>query len=132
VHCANYALEISNPIAEFGLYQIWMYNHYPKHRYLTFCTPECAQAIDAYLNYPQKFLSLHYNRSITHPENDEDFALVEAEQIYEKMLENGTNRIVTNLSDNISAVSTFAQAFHPNFDTIDNNTNNTTKALCDN
>ena len=42
-------------ITEFGLYRIWMYNRYRKHRYLTFCTPECAAAIDEYLDYRQKF-----------------------------------------------------------------------------
>jgi integrase len=40
---------------EFGLYLIWVYNRYRKDRYFTFCTPECAAAIDAYLNYRRKF-----------------------------------------------------------------------------
>ena len=59
--------------------------------------------------------------------------MVEAERLYDKILENITNKVVTNLSDNISSVSTFArqelreeQAFHPNFDRIENNTNNIT------
>jgi hypothetical protein len=78
---------------------------------------------------PQKFLSLHYNRSTIHPENDEDLILVELEQLYEKILENTTNRVVTSLSENKSSMSAFAQeelrkgqAFHPNFDRIENNT----------
>lgn len=62
---------------------------------------------------------------------------MEAEQLYEKMLENITNRVATSLSNNISSVSTFAQqelggkqAFHPNFDTIENGLNYTTNAQC--
>jgi|GEM_PF-5577937 len=38
------------------------------------------------------------------PENNEEPLLVEAEQLYEKILENITNKVVTNLSDNISFV----------------------------
>jgi hypothetical protein len=64
---------------------------------------------------------------------------VEAEYLYEKMLENITNRVVTNLSDNISSVSTFAQkqlcreeGFHHNFEAIENDLNNTNNAMCDN
>jgi hypothetical protein len=56
------------------------------------------------------------------PENNEEPLLVEAEQLYEKILENITNKVVTNLSDYISFVSVFAQkelyveqAFHPKF-----------------
>jgi hypothetical protein len=74
---------------------------------------------------PQKFLSLHYNRSTIYPENDEDLALIDAEQLYEKMAENITNKVVTYLSDNISSMSVFAQnrlygeqAFHPNLTTF--------------
>jgi integrase len=40
---------------EFGLYMIWVYSYSKKHRYYTFCTPECASAIDAYLAYRKKF-----------------------------------------------------------------------------
>ena len=88
---------------------------------------------------PQKLLSLHYNRSTIHPENDEDLALVGAEQLYEKMLENFTNKVVTNLSDNVLPVSTFPQkrscgeqAFHPNFGATENGSNDTANALYDN
>ena len=42
-------------IDEFGIYLIWVYNRYRKDRYFTFCTPECASAIDAYLDYRRKF-----------------------------------------------------------------------------
>lgn len=42
-------------IDEFGLYLIWVYNWSRKDRYFTFCTPECAAAIDAYLDYRRKF-----------------------------------------------------------------------------
>jgi hypothetical protein len=58
---------------------------------------------------PQKFHSFYYNQSIIQPENDEEPILVEAEQLYEKMLENLTNKVVTSLIDNISSVSTFGQ-----------------------
>jgi hypothetical protein len=82
---------------------------------------------------PQKLLCLHYNRSTIHPENDEEPALVEAERLYEKMLENITNKVIIGLSDNTSSMSGYAQkelfgkqAFHPNFDRIENNANNTT------
>ena len=58
---------------------------------------------------PQKFHSFYYNQSTIQPENDQEPALVEAERLYEKMLENITNKVVTNLSDNISSMSSFAQ-----------------------
>jgi predicted transcriptional regulator len=58
---------------------------------------------------PQKFRLLYYNTSTIHPENDEDPVLVEAEGLYGKMLENIANKVVTNLSDDISSVSSFAQ-----------------------
>lgn len=35
--------------------------------------------------------------------------MVEAKQLYEKMLEKITNKVVTNLSDNISSMPSFAQ-----------------------
>jgi hypothetical protein len=44
---------------------------------------------------PQKFLSLHYNRSTIQPENSEEPVLVEADRLYAKMLENITNQAVT-------------------------------------
>ncbi len=56
---------------------------------------------------PQKFHAFYYNQSIMQPENDEPI-LVEAEQLYEKMLENLTNKVITTLSDNISSMSSFA------------------------
>jgi integrase len=42
-------------IDEFGLYMIWVYNRSRKDRYYTFCTIECAVAIDAYLDYRRSF-----------------------------------------------------------------------------
>jgi len=47
---------------------------------------------------PQKFHAFYYNQSTIQPENDEEPILVEAERLYEKMLENITNRAVTSLS----------------------------------
>ena len=41
-------------IDEFGLYLIWVYNNSRKDRYYTFCTPECADAIKAYLEYRER------------------------------------------------------------------------------
>lgn len=58
---------------------------------------------------PQKFHSYYYNRSTIQPENDEEPALVEAERLYGKMLENITNKVVTTLSDNLLSMSSFAQ-----------------------
>ena len=40
---------------EFGVYMIWAYNRSKADRYYTFCTPECASAIDTYLNYRRSF-----------------------------------------------------------------------------
>ena len=57
---------------------------------------------------PQKFHSFYYNQSTINPENEEEPALVEAERLYEKMLENITNKLVTDLIDNISSMSSFA------------------------
>ena len=59
--------------------------------------------------YPQKFHAFYYNQSIMQPENDEEPTLIEAERLYEKMLESVTNKVVTNLSDNLSSTSSFAQ-----------------------
>jgi integrase len=42
-------------IDEFGLYMIWVYSRSKNDRYYTFCTPECTEAINAYLDYRQKF-----------------------------------------------------------------------------
>ena len=42
-------------IDEFGVYLIWVYNRSKADRYYTFCTPECATAIDAYLDYRRSF-----------------------------------------------------------------------------
>jgi integrase len=42
-------------IAEYSLYKITVYANSPKDRYYTFCTPECAAAIDSYLGYRQRF-----------------------------------------------------------------------------
>jgi hypothetical protein len=42
-------------IEEFGLYMIWVYSWSKADRYYTFCTPECAATIDAYLNYRRSF-----------------------------------------------------------------------------
>jgi integrase len=39
---------------EFGLYLIWVYNRSNKDRYYTFCSPECAVAIDQYLKQRQQ------------------------------------------------------------------------------
>ena len=58
---------------------------------------------------PQKFHAFYYNQSAIQPENGEEPILVEAERLYEKMLENITNKVVTNLSDNISSMLPFAQ-----------------------
>jgi hypothetical protein len=69
------------------------------------------------------FHTFYYNQSTV--------ILGGAEQLYEKMLDNITNKVATSLSDNMLSMSTFAQnefslkqAFHPNFDTTENNTRN--------
>jgi hypothetical protein len=40
---------------EFGVYMIWTYNRSKADRYYTFCNPECAHAIDTYLDYRRSF-----------------------------------------------------------------------------
>lgn len=49
-------LQIDNikKIEEYELYLIWVYNRSGKARYYTFCTPECAVAIDEYLEYRKR------------------------------------------------------------------------------
>jgi hypothetical protein len=82
---------------------------------------------------PQKFSTFYYNQSTLQPAKNEEPILVEAEQLYEKMLESITNNVVTNLSDNMSYQPAFVQqecceerqAFHPSFDRVENNMNNT-------
>ena len=58
---------------------------------------------------PQKFHAFYYNQSTIQPENNEEPILVEAERLYEKMLENITNKVVINLNENNSSVSLFTQ-----------------------
>ena len=58
---------------------------------------------------PQKFHAFYYNQSTIQPENNEEPILVEAEGVYEKMLENFTNKVVTDLSDDISFMSSSTQ-----------------------
>ena len=58
---------------------------------------------------PEKFHSYYYNQSTIQPENDEEPALVEAERLYEKMLESLTNKVVINLNENNSSISSFPQ-----------------------
>lgn len=41
-------------IDEYGLYLIWVYSDSKADKYYTFCTPECAQAIDSYLEYRRR------------------------------------------------------------------------------
>ena len=53
--------------------------------------------------------TLNYNQSTIQPENVEEPILVEAEKLYEKMLENITNKVIVNWSNDISFVSSFAQ-----------------------
>ena len=43
---------------------------------------------------PQKFHAFYYNQSIIESENDEEPILVEAERLYERMLEKITNKVV--------------------------------------
>ena len=59
----------------------------------------------------QKFHAFYYNQSTIQPENNDEPALVEADRLYEKMLENITNKVVTNLnlSDNMSPIPSFSQ-----------------------
>lgn len=42
-------------IPNYNLYKITVYPNSPKDRYYTFCSPECASAIDSYLQYRQRF-----------------------------------------------------------------------------
>jgi len=42
-------------IPDYYLYKIVVYSNSPKDRYYTFCTPECAAAIDSYLQYRKRF-----------------------------------------------------------------------------
>ena len=58
---------------------------------------------------PQKFHAFYYNQSTIQPENDDEPALVEAERLYEKMLESITNKVVINLNENNSSISSFPQ-----------------------
>lgn len=42
-------------VDEYNIYKITVYANSPKDRYYTFCTPECAAAIDSYLAYRERF-----------------------------------------------------------------------------
>ena len=52
-HGALPFLKIKNlsKIEKYNLYQITVYQNSRKYNYKTFCTPECANLIDSYLNY---------------------------------------------------------------------------------
>jgi integrase len=54
---AIHVLQITDlvKVDAYGLYKIKVYANSPRDRYYTFCTPECAQAIDSYLQYRQRF-----------------------------------------------------------------------------
>lgn len=54
---ALYTLEIGHltRVSDYSLYKIWVYAASRRYRYYTFTTPECAKAIDAYLQYRQRF-----------------------------------------------------------------------------
>jgi integrase len=42
-------------IPDYNLYKIMVYSNSPPDRYYTFCSPECKQAIDNYLDYRRRF-----------------------------------------------------------------------------
>ena len=42
-------------IEDKGFYKFTIYANSPEHRYETYCTPECAQVIDSYLQYRERF-----------------------------------------------------------------------------
>jgi len=42
-------------VKEYNLYKILVYATSRKNRYYTFCTPECAKAIDSYLEFRKRF-----------------------------------------------------------------------------
>lgn len=69
-----------NKIEDKGFYQFTIYANSPEHRYVTYCTPECAAVIDSYLQYRERF-----GEKIT-PESDsyllrQDFDITDLEQI---------------------------------------------------
>ena len=43
------------PIDSFGIYKVTYYPRSKKFKYFSFCTPECRQAIDAYLEYRRRW-----------------------------------------------------------------------------
>jgi integrase len=43
------------PNAEYNLYKIQVYARSKKDRYYTFCTPECAAALNSYLDYRKRY-----------------------------------------------------------------------------
>lgn len=42
-------------ILEYNLYKITVYANSSRHRYFTFCTPECAYSITEYKNYRERY-----------------------------------------------------------------------------
>lgn len=58
---------------------------------------------------PQKFHTFYYNQSTVQPESSEDPLLVEAELVCQKMLENISGKVITNLSENNLSISSFPQ-----------------------
>lgn len=50
-------LQIGNleKIPQYNLYKILVYANFPSDRHYSFCTPECAAAIDSYLAYRKRF-----------------------------------------------------------------------------
>jgi integrase len=48
-------LRISDIKKTKGLHQFIIYSNSPNQRYITYCTPECAKAIDEYLAYRKRF-----------------------------------------------------------------------------
>lgn len=52
IPCLN--LRALSKIEEYSLYQITVYEN-TQEQYITFCTPECASAIDSYLAYRERY-----------------------------------------------------------------------------
>jgi integrase len=86
-------LEHLTKIQKYGLYKFTVYAGY-KEEYVTFCTPECAKAIDSYLQYRERCGEILTEKS---PLFREQFDITDLEQIRKKAKNITINAIVMSL-----------------------------------
>jgi integrase len=90
----NLRLENLTKIAKYGLYQFTVYAGY-KEEYICYCTPECAKAIDVYLQYRERCGEILTEKS---PLFREQFDVTDLEQVRKKAKKVIINTVAKSIS----------------------------------